>query len=126
MPIPRSAKRLVRGCEKFVPALAYLFCPPLPGSCLVRFAYLLADLCTSQMDNMWNAFDKPSRDAEGTVLITDLLEQLEDPKTLRGQRFFFFHVGLGQKKQEPAVEAKKQTLEVSREHTNRKADLVLK
>ena len=47
---------------------------------------------------MWNAFDKYSRDAEGTVLITDLLEQLEDAKTLRGQRFFFFPVGLGQKK----------------------------
>ena len=40
------AKRFVRGCEKFVPALAYLFCMPLPGSCLARFAYLLADLCT--------------------------------------------------------------------------------
>ena len=36
----------VRGCEKFVPALAYLFCLALPGSCLARFAYLLADLCT--------------------------------------------------------------------------------
>ena len=35
----------VRGCEKFVPALAYLFCLALPGSCLVRFAYFLADLC---------------------------------------------------------------------------------
>ena len=44
--IQRSAKRLVRGCEKFVLALAYLFCLPLPGSCLARFAYLLADLCT--------------------------------------------------------------------------------
>ena len=42
----RSAKRLVRGCEKFVVALAYVFCLPLPGSCLARFAYLLADLCT--------------------------------------------------------------------------------
>ena len=41
-----SAKRLVRGCEKFVVALAYVFCLPLPGSCLARFAYLLADLCT--------------------------------------------------------------------------------
>ena len=37
---------IVRGCEKFVPALAYLFCPALPGSCLVRFAYIFADLCT--------------------------------------------------------------------------------
>ena len=43
--IQRSAKRLVRSCEKFIPALAYLFCLPLPGSCLARFAYLLADLC---------------------------------------------------------------------------------
>ena len=43
--VQRSAKRLVRGCEKFVPALAYLFCLPLPGSCLARFAYILADLC---------------------------------------------------------------------------------
>ena len=44
--VQRSAKKLVRGCEKFVPALAYLFCLTLPGSCLARFAYLLADLCT--------------------------------------------------------------------------------
>ena len=44
--IQRSAKRIVRGCEKFVPALAYLFCPALPGSCLARFTNLLADLCT--------------------------------------------------------------------------------
>ena len=43
--VQRSAKRLVRGCEKFVPALAYLFCLALPGSCLARFAYFLADLC---------------------------------------------------------------------------------
>ena len=43
--IQRSAKRLVRGCEKLVPALVYLFCLPLPWSCLTRFAYLLADLC---------------------------------------------------------------------------------
>ena len=44
--LQRSAKRLVRGCENFVPALANLFCLPLPGSCLARFAYLLANLCT--------------------------------------------------------------------------------
>ena len=44
--VQRSAKRLVRGCEKYVPALAYLLCLALPGSCLVRFAYFLADLCT--------------------------------------------------------------------------------
>ena len=44
--VQRSAKRFVRGCEKFVPALAYLFCLALPGSCLARFAYFLADLCS--------------------------------------------------------------------------------
>ena len=43
--IQRSAKRLVRGCEKFVPALVYLFCLALPGSCLARFAHFLAGLC---------------------------------------------------------------------------------
>ena len=43
--IQRSAKVFVRGCEKFIPALAYLFCPALPGSCLARFAYFFADLC---------------------------------------------------------------------------------
>ena len=43
--IQRSAKRLVCGCEMFVPAHAHLFCLPLHGSCLARFAYLLADLC---------------------------------------------------------------------------------
>ena len=42
--VQRLAKRLVHGCEKFVPALAYLFCFTVPGSCLARFAYLLADL----------------------------------------------------------------------------------
>ena len=36
----------VCGCEKFVVALAYVFCLPLPGSCLARFAYFLADLFT--------------------------------------------------------------------------------
>ena len=45
--LQRSAKRLVRGCEKFVLALAYLCCLALPGSCLARFAYFLADLCMS-------------------------------------------------------------------------------
>ena len=52
--IQRSAKRLVRGCEKFVPALAYLFCLALPGSCLARFAYFLADLCSiSVLEGLW-------------------------------------------------------------------------
>ena len=41
-----SAKRMVRGCEKFVPALAYLFFLALPGSCLARIAYFLDDLGT--------------------------------------------------------------------------------
>ena len=36
--IQRSAKVFVRGCEKFVSALAYLFCPTLPGSSLTGFA----------------------------------------------------------------------------------------
>ena len=39
--VQRSAKRLVRG---------YLFCLPLPGSCLARFAYLIADFCTCMAD----------------------------------------------------------------------------
>ena len=43
--IQRSAKVFVRGCEKLVIALAYLFCLALVGSCLARFAYFLADLC---------------------------------------------------------------------------------
>ena len=50
--VQRSAKMFVRGCEKFVPALAYLFCPALPGSCLARFAYFLADLCTCTIFTM--------------------------------------------------------------------------
>ena len=36
---------MVLGCEKFVPALAYLFNVEQPGSCSARFAYFLADLC---------------------------------------------------------------------------------
>ena len=43
--VQRFTKRLVRGWVKFVPALAYLFCLALPGSCLTRFAYLLVHLC---------------------------------------------------------------------------------
>ena len=43
--VQRSAKRIVHGCEKFVPALAYLFCLALPWSCLASFTNLLADLC---------------------------------------------------------------------------------
>ena len=44
--LQRSAKVFVCGCQKFVPALAYLFCLALPRSCLGKFAYFLADLCT--------------------------------------------------------------------------------
>ena len=43
--VQRSAIVFVCGCEKFVIALAYLFCLALVGSCLARFAYFLADLC---------------------------------------------------------------------------------
>ena len=43
--IQRSAKVFVCGCEKFVIALAYMFCLALPRSCLARFAYSFADLC---------------------------------------------------------------------------------
>ena len=45
--VQRSAKVFVCGCEKFVPALAYPIFLALPGSCLARFAYFLADLCMS-------------------------------------------------------------------------------
>ena len=44
--VQRLAKAFVRGCEKFVTALAYLFCLALVGSCLARFAYFLANLCS--------------------------------------------------------------------------------
>ena len=44
--VQRSAKRLVRVCEKFVPALVYLYCLALPGSCLARFAYFSRSLYT--------------------------------------------------------------------------------
>ena len=40
----------VRGCEKFVIALAYLFCLALVGSFLARFVYFLADLCRSSQE----------------------------------------------------------------------------
>ena len=43
--VQRSAKKFVRGCERFIRALAYLICLALPGSCLARFSYFLADLC---------------------------------------------------------------------------------
>ena len=43
--VQRSAKKMVCGCEKFVPALAYQFCLALPGSCLARFTNLFWELC---------------------------------------------------------------------------------
>ena len=42
----------VRGCEKFVIALAYLFCLTLPESCLARFTYSLAGLCILAFKNL--------------------------------------------------------------------------
>ena len=51
--VQRSAKKHVRGCENFVPALAYLICLALPGSCLARFTNLFADLCIT-FDNRDN------------------------------------------------------------------------
>ena len=44
--IQRSANVFVRGCEKLVIALAYLFCLAVVGSCLAGFAYFFAGLCT--------------------------------------------------------------------------------
>ena len=38
--IQRLAEELVRGCDKFVSALAYLLCLALPGSCLARFVWV--------------------------------------------------------------------------------------
>ena len=52
--VQRSAKLFVRGCEKFVIALAYLFCLALVGSCLARFAYFLADLCIFYQHELQN------------------------------------------------------------------------
>ena len=65
--LQRSQKWFVRGCGKFDPALAYLFCPALPGSCLARFTDLLWELCTlcikrdgpiSQVVKQWNTVSK--------------------------------------------------------------------
>ena len=47
--IQRYAKKMVHGCEKFVPALAYMFCLTLPGSSIAIFAYFLADLFISDI-----------------------------------------------------------------------------
>ena len=43
--VQRFTKRLVRGWVKFVPALAYLFCLALPGSCLTIFAFFFPGPC---------------------------------------------------------------------------------
>ena len=43
--VQSSQKMFVRGCEKFLPALAYLFCLALPGSCLARFTYFYCEHC---------------------------------------------------------------------------------
>ena len=40
----------VRGCVKFVTAVAYLLCLALPGSCLARFAFFLANLCIRNVE----------------------------------------------------------------------------
>ena len=37
----------VRGWVKILPALAYLFCLALPGSCLTTFAKIKSHLCSS-------------------------------------------------------------------------------
>ena len=43
--VQRLTKRLVRGCENFVLALASLLCLAAPGSCSARFTYLFVPLC---------------------------------------------------------------------------------
>ena len=66
--VQRSAKRLVRGWEKFVLALAYLICLALPGSCLARFAHFLAGLCTCSVQGDTSGCGKPPIDIKTTVL----------------------------------------------------------
>ena len=87
--LQRSAKRLVRGCEKFVPALAYLFCLTLPGSCLARFAYLLADLCKST--GLW----KPFRLKVGCCNLPLSCIFLESPGSLGYCYVFGFRISWG-------------------------------
>ena len=43
--VQRSAEKMIRGCKKFVPFLACLFCLALPRSCLARLTYFFGDLC---------------------------------------------------------------------------------
>ena len=44
--VQSSDKKMVRGCESFLPALARLFFLAPPGSCIAKFAHFLAGLCT--------------------------------------------------------------------------------
>ena len=60
--------------EKFFPAPAYLFCLPLSGSCLARFAYFLADLCIS---NALLAVSVPPKDPDDLVEIVERLSKTE-------------------------------------------------
>ena len=48
------------------------FLLPLTVLIVVSLTYLFL-----KEDNMWNAYDEPSRDAESTALITDLLGHYE-------------------------------------------------
>ena len=57
------------------------FLLPLTVLIVVSLTYLFL-----KEDNMWNAYDEPSRDA----VRTDLLGHSEEPRTLRGQRFLPF------------------------------------
>ena len=62
--VQSSQKWFAHGCEKFVPALAYLFCLALLGSCLARFTNLFWELC-----RVWSIFGQhtPSQvDANGS------------------------------------------------------------
>ena len=76
-----------RWCMGFQPldGLTGYFLLPLTVLIVVSLTYLFF-----KEDNMWNAFDEASRDAESTALITDPLGHSEEPRTLRGQRFLPF------------------------------------
>ena len=62
--IQRSAKKIVPGSEEFALALAYLFCLALPGFCLARFAYFLADLCIARAGGGGGAVRRVCTEAE--------------------------------------------------------------
>ena len=63
-------KMFVRGCEKFLPALAYQFCLALRGSCLARFTYYFGSticmvflgLCLGQMSFLRPLIKRPIDD----------------------------------------------------------------